>query len=84
MDVITFALCKKMINNASIGSGGNNTTIVTEVKQEITKVKQEVVQVQQEVTTIKDDINSIKEDLSDNVEAIPLLQTIIEQDIKQG
>ena len=72
MDVITFALCKKMIE------GGNTTTIVTEVKQEITEVKQEVVQVQQEVTIIKDDINSIKEDLSDNVEALPLLQTIIE------
>lgn len=71
MDVITFALCKKMINNASIGGGDNITTIVTEVKQE-------VVQVQQEVTIIKDDISSIKEDLSDNVEAIPLLQTITE------
>ena len=77
MDVITFALCKKMINNASF-EGGNTTTIVTEVKQEITEVKQEVVQVQQEVTIIKNDINSIKEDLSDNVEALPLLQTIIE------
>ena len=71
MDIITFALCKKMINNASIEGGDDITTIVTEVKQE-------VVQVQQEITIIKDDINSIKEDLSDNVEAIPLLQTIIE------
>ena len=72
MDVITFALCKKMINN------GNTTTIVTEVKQEITEVKQEVVQVQQEVTIIKDDINSIKEDLSDNVEATEIVNVILE------
>lgn len=78
MDVITFALCKKMINNASIGGGDNITTIVTEVKQEITEVKQEVVQVQQEVTIIKDDINSIKEDLSDNVEATEIVNVILE------
>lgn len=77
MDVITFALCKKMINNASI-EGGNTTTIVTEVKQEITEVKQEVVQVQQELTTIKDDINSIKEDLSDNVEATEIVNVVLE------
>ena len=70
MDVITFALCKKMINNASF-EGGNTTTIVTEVKQEL-------VQVQQEVTIIKDDINSIKEDLSDNVEATEIVNVILE------
>lgn len=77
MDVITFALCKKMINNASI-EGDSTTTIVTEVKQEITEVKQEVVQVQQEVTIIKDNINSIKEDLSDNVEATEIVNVILE------
>nr|DAJ60303.1 MAG TPA: hypothetical protein [Caudoviricetes sp.] len=70
LNVITFSLCKKMINNASI--------IVTEVKQEITEVKQEVVQVQQEVTAIKDDINSIKEDLSDNVEATEIVNVVLE------
>ena len=63
LNVITFSLCKKMINNASI--------IVTEVKQE-------VVQVQQEVTVIKDDINSIKEDLSDNVEATEIVNVVLE------
>lgn len=76
MDVVTFALCKKMVNDASFGGG--DTTIVTEVRQEIAEVKQEVIEVQQEVVVMKEDIELIKEDLSDNVEAMEIVNVVLE------
>lgn len=57
MDIITYALAKKMIKDYS------------DDQSQVIKA---------EIQEIKVDIEAIKEDLKDNVEAIPLLQTIIE------
>lgn len=56
MDIITYALAKKMIKDCSGGQiGGNQAQVI-----------------KAEIQEIKVDIEAIKEDLKDNVEATPL------------